>query len=103
MDAMVTSQSDRQTTRSRPAPGQKKCPHFWKIPPPQGELSWGTCDKCGKRKRFSNRFDGRDRTNNSDIFSRPNERASGFRPDRSSTYYDSSVQDAFESTKRNAN
>ncbi|HJN92057.1 MAG TPA: hypothetical protein QGF05_04935 [Dehalococcoidia bacterium] len=81
----------------------KTCAHFWQVSPPQGELSWGSCKKCGKRKRFSNRFDGRDRTNNSDIFSSPGAKASGFKPDRSSTYYDSGVREAFEGTAHTAN
>ena len=54
-------------------PGAKRrrtmnCTHHWIVGSPQGEFSWGECRNCGRRKRFSNRFDGRDRTNNSDIF-----------------------------------
>ena len=65
----------------------KTCTHFWNVSSPQGELSWGECSKCGKRKRFSNRFEGRDRSNNSDIFSGEN-RAAAFRPDRRHSYED---------------
>ena len=46
----------------------KHCVHHWLVRPPEGTTSWARCRKCGKRKRFSNSFQGQDRTNNSDIF-----------------------------------
>lgn len=46
----------------------KHCVHHWLVRPPEGTTSWARCRKCGKRKRFSNSFQGYDRTNNSDIF-----------------------------------
>mgnify|MGYP001283817561 CR=1 FL=1 len=81
----------------------KTCAHFWQVSAPQGELSWGSCKKCGKRKRFSNRFDGRDRTNNSDIFSSHGAKTGSFKPDHSSTYLDSGVREAFEGTSHSSN
>jgi len=78
---MVTSQRE-PATRTR----IDRCTHHWKVSPPQGELSWGQCAKCGKRKRFSNRFEGRDRSNNSDLFTEG--RVGLFKPDRRHTYYD---------------
>ncbi|MCZ6545152.1 MAG: hypothetical protein O6913_05560 [Chloroflexi bacterium] len=79
---MVTSQIKTQ---------QRRCVHFWRVVAPQGELSWGECSKCGRRKRFSNRFDGRDRSNNSDIFTET--RSSAFRPERRHTYFDPAVRE----------
>ena len=62
-------------TRTEPAPAparvkdaRPRCVHHWIVQAPQGEKSWGECRKCGRRRRFSNRFDGRDRANNSDLF-----------------------------------
>jgi len=114
MNEMVTSHRNPQpqvdapefAATSVPVPTRKRaktCAHFWQVSPPQGELSWGSCKKCGKRKRFSNRFDGRDRTNNSDIFSSHGAKTTGVKPARSSSYFDRGVREAFESTSHNSN
>ena len=89
---MVTSQSGAKTR-------QKKCTHFWRVMPPQGELSWGECSKCGRRKRFSNRFEGRDRSNNSDIFT--DSPSASFRPDRRHTYFDPAARDLTSESVQN--
>ena len=53
-------------TRSRKK--RVSCVHHWLVSSPNGETSWGECRKCGRRKRFLNRFDGNERPNNSDLF-----------------------------------
>ena len=95
---MVSTDTAGSTRTKRP----KTCTHFWRVTPPQGELSWGECSKCGKRKRFSNRFEGRDRSNNSDLFSGDN-RAAAFRPDHRHSYHEPRVRDAYEETMPNRN
>ncbi len=87
-------------TKTAPRVAAQKCVHHWIVHTPQGTTSWGTCRKCDRRKRFSNHFDGRDRTNNSDLFV---ETSSGFKPDRRSTYYDSSANAALEESRRTSN
>ena len=84
------------TTKASVNLKSKKCTHHWMVHAPQGVNSWGTCRKCSKRKRFSNQFEGRDRTNNSDIFV---ESSTRFKPDRRSTYYDPSVSAAYEESR----
>jgi hypothetical protein len=84
-------------TKTAPRARIKICVHHWIVHTPQGTTSWGTCRKCSKRKRFSNHFDGRDRTNNSDLFV---DTSSAFKPDRRSTYYDSSVGAAYDESRR---
>ena len=61
------------------------CMHHWLVRPPNGETSWGECRKCGRRKRFLNHFEGRDRGNNSDIFANG---STSWKPDRRATYRD---------------
>ncbi|MCY3918910.1 MAG: hypothetical protein OXG38_03755 [Chloroflexi bacterium] len=61
------------------------------VRPPDGENSWGQCRKCGRRKRFSNRFDGRDRANNSDIFANG---SISWKPDHRAGYADIHVSGA---------
>ena len=84
-------------TITTPRPRTKICKHHWEVRPPAGATSWGECRKCGRRKRFSNRFDGRDRANNSDLFV---DTATAWRPDRRTTYYDPGVAAAYEESQR---
>ena len=77
---MVT-QTAPETRRTKTAAAS--CVHHWLVRPPQGETSWGECRKCGRRKRVSNRFDGRDRANNSDIFAGG---STAWKPDRRASY-----------------
>ena len=65
---MVTQTAPQSPAREAASSADAPCIHHWLVRPPDGENSWGQCRKCGRRKRFSNRFDGRDRANNSDIF-----------------------------------
>ena len=60
------------------------CVHHWVVQAPDGTTSWGVCRKCAKRRRFSNRFDPGERSNNSDIFIEP---AAFWKPDRRPTAY----------------
>ena len=30
-----------------------ECTHHWKLAPPSGELTYGTCNKCGTEKEFT--------------------------------------------------
>ena len=82
---MVTQTAPETRTKSRGQTATARCVPHWLVRPPQGETSWGECRKCGRRKRFSNRFDGRDRANNSDIFSGG---SNGWKPDRRAGYHD---------------
>ena len=66
----------------------KKCIHHWIVRPPDGATSWGECQKCGRRKRFSNRLEGGDRTNNSDIFTTP---GSAWRSTDGPRYYEPGI------------
>ncbi len=74
----------------------RTCVHHWTVQPPGGETSWGTCKKCGRRRRFSNRFDGRDRSNNSDIFVD----SGAWRPDRRLTSIPSHAIEAREESRQ---
>ncbi|MEE9277892.1 MAG: hypothetical protein V3V06_05735 [Dehalococcoidia bacterium] len=74
----------------------KNCVHHWVVRPPEGPTSWGSCRKCGKRKRFLNRFDGRDRNNNSDLFV---DGTRTWKPDRRATYYEPRIAEAFEEAR----
>ena len=71
----------------------RTCVHHWVIRSPQGAASWGACRKCGKRRRFSNHFDGYDRNNNSDIFA---DTSSGWKPNWSPPVSDDQVNRALE-------
>lgn len=82
-----------------PAPAARvsaKCVHYWLVNPPDGATSWARCRHCGKRRRFTNRFEGRDHSNNSDLFV---ETAQSWRPDRRVTYYAPAVAEAYEAVK----
>lgn len=82
---MVT-QTVPETLAAPAAPQQiAECVHHWLVRPPSGESSWGECRKCGRRKRFLNHFEGRDRGNNSDIFANG---STAWKPDRRSGYRD---------------
>lgn len=79
-----TASDTLSPTESGPArTNRASCVHHWIVRPPNGETSWGECQKCGRRKRFSNSFEGRDRANNSDIFATG---SSSWKPDRRATY-----------------
>lgn len=82
-----------------PATKTKTCVHHWVVRSPEGSTSWGSCRKCGKRKRFINSFDGYDRSNNSDIFA---DGARSWKPDRRATYYHGGVTAAYEEAQRAA-
>lgn len=82
---MVTQTVPDIRTKSPGKTTSTRCVHHWLVRPPQGENSWGECRKCGRRKRFSNRFDGRDRANNSDIFAGG---TTSWKPDRRASYHD---------------
>ena len=72
------------------------CVHHWIVRPPNGETSWGECQKCGRRKRFLNSFEGRDRANNSDIFASG---SSSWKPDRRATYRPAAAAETQQRTR----
>ena len=88
---MVTQTAPASPAREASPQKDARCVHHWMVRPPDGENSWGQCRKCGRRKRFSNRFDGRDRANNSDIFANG---SIGWKPDHRAGYADIHVSGA---------
>ena len=87
---MTTESSSRTVLASA------KCVHHWLVNPPEGATSWAHCRHCGKRRRFTNRFDGRDRNSNSDLFT---DSSLAWKPDRRATYYAPGVAEALEAAR----
>ena len=96
---MVTKEMSQTATKAA------RCVHHWVVRPPDGSTSWGQCRKCDRRKRFSNRYEGSERTNNSDIFVDSGAAvpaAGSWKPDRRATYYEPAVSAAYEEALRTA-
>ncbi len=79
-------------TSTRPT----KCIHHWVVRPPEGATSWANCRKCGRRRRFNNTFEGRDRANNSDIFV---ENTTTWRPNWRTESIEPRAREAYEASK----